>query len=100
MNVIKKTGLASNGTSINWIALLVVGIEQEVEREPFDVCLIFQNCVVQENKRDPVFPRPQTEHSSAIIFLLPLFVKYSRQKPFQRTRMVPIRSEFQAVVPF
>ena len=101
MNVIKKTGLASNGTSINWIALLVVGIEQEVEREPFDVCLIFQNCVVQENKRDSVFPRPQTEHSSAIFFLLlPLFVKYSRQKPFQRTRMVPIRSEFQAVVPF
>ena len=102
MNVIKKTGLASNGTSINRIALLVVGIEQEVEREPFDVCLIFQNRVVQENKRDPVFPRPQTEHSSAIFFLLllPLFVKYSRQKPFQRTRMVPVRSEFQAVVPF
>ena len=93
-----KTGLASNGTSINWIALLVVGIEQDVEREQFDVCLIFQNCVVQENKRDPVFPRPQTEHSSAIFFLL--LVKYSRQKPFQRTRMVPIRSEFQAVVPF
>ena len=88
--------------SINRIALLVVGIEQEVEREPFDVCLIFQNGVVQENKRDPVFPRPQTEHSSAIFFLLllPLFVKYSRQKPFQRTRMVPVRSEFQAVVPF
>ena len=103
MNVIKKTGLASNGTSINRIVLLVVGIEQEVEREPFDVCLIFQNRVVQENKRDPVFPRPQTEHSSAIFFLLlllPLFVKYSRQKPFQRTRMVPVRSEFQAVVPF
>ena len=82
MNVIKKTGLASNGTSINRIALLVVGIEQEVEDEPFNVCLIFQNRVVQENKRDPVFPRPQTEHSSAIFFLLllllPLFVKYSR----------------------
>ena len=68
MNVIKKTGLASNGTSISRIALLVVGIEQEVEREPFDVCLIFQNRVVQENKRDPVFSRPQTEHSSAIFF--------------------------------
>ena len=100
-----KKGLASisNGTSINRIALLVVGIEQEAEREPFDVCLIFQNRVVQENKRDPVFPRPQTEHSSAIFFLLlhlPLFVKYSRQKPFQRTGMVPVRSEFQAVVPF
>ena len=79
MNVIKKTGLASNGASINRIALLVVGIEQEVESEPFNVCLIFQNRVVQENKRDPVFPRPQTEHSSAIFFLLlPLFVKYSR----------------------
>ena len=103
MNVIKKTGLASNGTSINRIALLVVGIEQEVVREPFNVCLIFQNRVVQENKRDPVFPRPQMEHSSAIFFLLlllPLFVKYLRQKPFQRTRMVPVCSEFQAVVPF
>ena len=57
-----KTGLASNGTSINRIALLVVGIEQEVERESFGVCLMFQNRVVQENKRDPVFTRPQTEH--------------------------------------
>ena len=46
---------------MNRIALLVVGIEQEVEREPFDVCLMFQNRVAQENKRDPVFPRPQTE---------------------------------------
>ena len=46
--------------------MLVVGIELEVEREPFDVCLMFQNRMVQENKRDPVFPRPQTEHSSAI----------------------------------
>ena len=54
MNIILKTGLASNGTSMNRIALLVVVIEQEVEREPFDVCLMFQNRVVQENKRDPV----------------------------------------------
>ena len=43
---------------MNRIALLVVSIEQEVERESFDVCLKFQNRVVQE---DPVFPRPQTE---------------------------------------
>ena len=57
--VIKKTGLASNGTSINRIALLVVGIEQEVESEPFNVCLIFQNRVVQENKRDPGFLVPR-----------------------------------------
>ena len=82
MNVIKKTGLASNGTSINRIALLVVGIKQEVEREPFGVCLMFQNRVVQENKRDSVFPCPQTEHNVApfffLLLLLPLFVKYSR----------------------
>ena len=64
----QKTGLASNGTSINRIALLVAGIEQKVERELFDVCLMFQNCVVQENKRDPVFPSPQTEHSNTIFF--------------------------------
>ena len=51
-----------NGTSINRIALLVVGIEQEVEREPFRVYFMFQNRAVQENKRDPVFPHPQTEH--------------------------------------
>ena len=95
MNIILKTGLASNGTSMNQIALLVVGIEQEVEREPFDVCLMFQNHVVQENKRDPVFPRLQTEQRH--FFLLPLFVKNSRQKPFQRTRMVPICIEFQEV---
>ena len=42
---------ASNGTSMNRIALLVVVIEPEVEREPFDVCFMFQNRVVQENKR-------------------------------------------------
>ena len=54
--------------------MLVVGIEQEVEREPFDVCLIFQNRVVQENKRDPVFPRPQTERSSAIVFFSSSFI--------------------------
>ena len=61
---------------MNRIALLVVVIEQEVQREPFDVCLMFQNRVVQENKRDPVFPRPQTEQRH--FFLLPLFVKNSR----------------------
>ena len=76
MNIILKTGLASNGTYMNRIALLVFVIEQEVEREPFDVCLMFQNRVVQENKRDPVFPRPQMEQSH--FFLLPLFVKNSR----------------------
>ena len=51
---------------MNRIALLVVVIEQEVEREPFDVCFMFQNRVVQENKRDPIFPRPQ--RNSAIFF--------------------------------
>ena len=61
MNIILKTRLASNGTSMNRITLLVVGIEQEVERKPFEVCLMFQNRVVQENKRDPVLPRLQTE---------------------------------------
>ena len=74
MNVIKKTGLASNGTSINRIALLVVGIEQEVEREPFGVCLMFQNRVVQENKRDPVFPRPQMEHIVSPFFFFFFFL--------------------------
>ena len=58
---------------MNRIALLVVGIEQEVEREPFDVYLMFQNRVVQENKRDPGFS------SSTFFFLLPLFVKNSRR---------------------
>ena len=61
---------------MNRIALLGVVIEQEVEREPFDVCLMFQNRVVQENKRDPIFPRPQPEQRH--FFLLPLFVKNSR----------------------
>ena len=81
-----KTGLASNGTSINRIALLVVGIEQEVEREPFDVCLIFQNRVVQENKRDPVFPRPQTEPRSIQVSMFMGIACYSRNCVFQAIR--------------
>ena len=72
-----KTGLTSNGTSINRITLLVVGIEQKVERELFDVCLMFQNCGSRE-QTGSCFPSPQTEHSNTIFFLLHLFVKYSR----------------------
>ena len=63
------TGPVCNGTPINWIAYLVVGIEQEVKKEPFRVCLMLQNHVVQENKRHPVFPRIEPFCVSSFIFI-------------------------------
>ena len=47
--------------------------EFEVEREPFHVCLMLQNRVVQENKRDLFFFVPRRNSRGAHSLELPYY---------------------------
>ena len=79
---------------INRIASLVVGIEQEVEREPFRVCLMLQNRVVQSREQK------ESCFSSSLDEIAPFFPSSFICRDKNRTvSKDAICSEFHAVVP-
>ena len=75
MNVIKKTRPASNKTSDERMAYLVIVVAQEGNNKQFRVCLMSQNRVVVENKT--IFEARTQSHVFLVLLLLVLVLDHA-----------------------